>query len=510
MQSESRVHKSILNAKVSFICYFVSLAVTFFSRKVFINQLGADFLGLVGSMQSVLSFLNLVELGVGIAVAFSLYAPITRGDKGEINEIISVFGFLYNVIGKIILGGGIIVSFFLPLIFPNTGFSWIVLYFGYYTLLATSLFTYFINYRLTLLYADQRQYEVTGWMQIINTIKTIIQIAVALYYKSFILYFAIGLVFGVVYSWILNKRIDKVYPWLKSDIKQGRVLLKKYPVIVTKVKQIFIHRIASFVQFQLTPFLVYAFVNLTTVTLYTNYTTITVLLVGLLQSTLDSANAGVGGLISEKDNQRTYALYVELLSMRMLVAMVFASTFFYSASPFISVWLGSQFPLDDTVVFLISLNLFMSVARGTTDCFIGGHGMYQDVWAPIVEACLFLASSCGFGYFWGLKGILIGPVFSLSVIVFLWKPYFLFSRGFKMSVLKYWYRFVKYLIVLTAVAVLTYWGCKNYVPIAIYSGWIGWVYNTAVYFVIAGVASALLLFAVEPCFRRFVYRIVKR
>ena len=226
MQSESRVHKSILNAKVSFICYFVSLAVTFFSRKVFINQLGADFLGLVGSMQSVLSFLNLVELGVGIAVAFSLYAPITRGDKGEINEIISVFGFLYNVIGKIILGGGIIVSFFLPLIFPNTGFSWIVLYFGYYTLLATSLFTYFINYRLTLLYADQRQYEVTGWMQIINTIKTIIQIAVALYYKSFILYFAIGLVFGVVYSWILNKRIDKVYPWLKSDIKQGRVLLK--------------------------------------------------------------------------------------------------------------------------------------------------------------------------------------------------------------------------------------------------------------------------------------------
>ena len=152
----------------------------------------------------------------------------------------------------------------------------------------------------------------------------------------------------------------------------------------------------------------------------------------------------------------------------------------------------------------------MSVARGTTDCFIGGHGMYQDVWAPIVEACLFLASSCGFGYFWGLKGILIGPVFSLSVIVFLWKPYFLFSRGFKMSVLKYWYRFVKYLIVLTAVAVLTSWGCKNYVPIAIYSGWIGWVYNTAVYFVIAGVASALLLFAVEPCFRRFIYRIVKR
>ena len=29
MQSESRVHKSILNAKVSFICYFVSLAAMF-------------------------------------------------------------------------------------------------------------------------------------------------------------------------------------------------------------------------------------------------------------------------------------------------------------------------------------------------------------------------------------------------------------------------------------------------------------------------------------------------
>ena len=41
--AESRVQKTILNAKVNLIFYFINLAVTFFSRKVFLDSLGADF-----------------------------------------------------------------------------------------------------------------------------------------------------------------------------------------------------------------------------------------------------------------------------------------------------------------------------------------------------------------------------------------------------------------------------------------------------------------------------------
>ena len=39
---------------------------------------------------------------------------------------------------------------------------------------------------------------------------------------------------------------------------------------------------------------------------------------------------------------------------------------------------------------------------------------------------------------WGIIGILLGKIVSLLAIVVLWKPYYLFSAGFKEPVSKYW------------------------------------------------------------------------
>ena len=35
MHKESRVYKSLLNARISLIFYFISIAISFFSRKIF-------------------------------------------------------------------------------------------------------------------------------------------------------------------------------------------------------------------------------------------------------------------------------------------------------------------------------------------------------------------------------------------------------------------------------------------------------------------------------------------
>ena len=62
-------------------------------------------------------------------------------------------------------------------------------------------------------------------------------------------------------------------------------------------KQLFVHRINSFVQFQTTPFLTYTFVSLRLVAYYGNYTIIVDKLVLLINTVLDSTSAGVGNLI---------------------------------------------------------------------------------------------------------------------------------------------------------------------------------------------------------------------
>ena len=159
---ESRVKKSLLNARVNLIFYVLILIISFFSRKVFLNCLGADFVGLTGTLMNLLNFLNLAELGISTAIGYVLYKPIFEHDEARINEIISVLGYMYRWIGRIIIAAGLLLSCFLPLIFPSTGFSYGIIYFAYYSFLASSLIGYFANYRQTLLGAR----GITWWPSI--------------------------------------------------------------------------------------------------------------------------------------------------------------------------------------------------------------------------------------------------------------------------------------------------------------------------------------------------------
>ena len=204
MERESRVNKSLLNARMNLICYFVSLVVAFFTRKILLDYLGTEFIGFTGTLGSLLGFLSLAELGVGIAIGYVLYQPIFDDDKRKINEIISVLGYLYRKIGFFILGMGIVLSCFLPLIFRSTELSMTIVFLGFYSYLFSSLFSYFFNYRMSLLSADQRNYLVTGVFQIVNTSKVVIQMILAYYTKSFYLFLIIEFLGGLINSIILK------------------------------------------------------------------------------------------------------------------------------------------------------------------------------------------------------------------------------------------------------------------------------------------------------------------
>ena len=161
MPGESRTKKALLNAQVSMFCYFVGLVTTFFTRKIFIDYLGTEFIGLTGTLQSLLGFLNIAELGVGVAISYVLYEPLHQNNQDKIKEIIAVLKFLYQIIGAFILVGGIVLSAFIPMIFKDTGISMGVIYFGFYAFLASSLLGYYVNYNGTLLCADQKNYILT-------------------------------------------------------------------------------------------------------------------------------------------------------------------------------------------------------------------------------------------------------------------------------------------------------------------------------------------------------------
>lgn len=462
VQQESRVKKTLLNARVNLIFYFLTLALSFFSRKIFLDCLGANFVGLTGTLQNLLGFLNLAELGIGSAIGYLLYKPLFEHDQQKINEIISVMGYLYRWIGIIILAAGIILSFFLPLIFPDsdTGFSLPLIYFAYFSFLGSSLIGYFINYRQNLLGADQRNYVVTAYFQSATIIKTLVQMVLAYYTANYYLWVVVEFAFGIIYSFILNWKINQTYPWLKAEVAQGKKLFRKYPEVMTKTRQLFVHQINTFVQFQTTPFLIYSFVSLQIVAFYGNYTIITDKISQLVNNFLGSTDAGVGNLIAENNSAKIEKVFWELVAVRYYVAGTVVFLIYMLMNPFISLWLGPQYILNDTVLGLLLFKFFIGQIRGATDQFLFGYGLFYDTWAPIAEGVIYLIVAIIGGYLWGLPGILLGGCISLLIIICGWKPYFLFRSGFKLPQKKYWLNIIKYVLI----AIFTMVGMAYYIP----------------------------------------------
>ena len=119
MALESRTAKGIKNSVVALAFYFVGLVLQFFSRKIFLDYLGAEVLGLNTAATNLLQFLNLAELGIGAAISFTLYKPLFDNDEKTINEIVSLQGWMYHRIAWIVILGSSVLMCFFPLIFAK-------------------------------------------------------------------------------------------------------------------------------------------------------------------------------------------------------------------------------------------------------------------------------------------------------------------------------------------------------------------------------------------------------
>lgn len=504
---ESRVKKSLLNARVNLVFYFLTLALSFFSRKIFLDTLGADFVGLTTTLQNLLGFLNLAELGIGSAIGYVLYKPLFEHDEGKINEIISVFGYLYRWIGFIILGAGLVLGAFLPLIFPNTMFELGVIYFAYFAFLTSSLIGYFINYRQTLLGADQKNYVVTAYFQSATIIKTLVQMASAWYTGSYYLWVAIELSFGIVYSFILNWKINQTYPWLRSEVKLGKKLFKKYPEVMKYTKQLFVHQITSFIQLQTTPFLTYTFVSLQIVAYYGNYTLIVSKLTILMNTVLGSTSAGVGNLIAEGNKGKIKKVFWELSTIRYFFAGLLFFSLYMLFDSFITLWIGRQYVLGHTVLLLTIIAIYVQVSLGCMGMFLYGYGLFADVWAAILQSVIFIVVAILGGLFVGLPGIVFASIVSMFLVIGIWKPYYLWHYGFKDSVIEYWLNWGLMNAIEVASVVCSYLVINNYFKPAAISLF-EWIKFAIVVMVIFFIVNALLMYIFNKYARNLIHRFI--
>lgn len=434
-----RASKSILNAKVNVLFYFLSLFFSFFTRKIFLDCLGDEFIGLTGTLGSILGYLNLAELGLSSCICFFLYKPLQEDDKEKTQEIMSVMGYLYRCVGLFVLGGGVLVSLAFPFIFTDNELSLLFVYFAYYSFMGSSLIQYFINYRQILLTADQKEYLISIYMQSATLLKIGLQIVLAYYLKNIYLWVLTEFMFGLFACIILNIKINKEYPWLKTDKNKGKLLLKRYPEVLTNVKQIFVHKIKDFLLGRSDELFIFIFVSLEMVARYGNYTMIIQKIAVLFNTALNSVSASIGNLVAEGDKKKLISVFWEMMSLRHFASGFLAFGILNLIEPFIIIWLGDEkYIIGREVLILLIIFFYIENTKRVVDMYNYAHGLYSDTWAAWTELILNISIILVAGHFWGIAGILTGKVVSMTCISVFWKPYFLFRQGLKMPVSIYW------------------------------------------------------------------------
>lgn len=505
----SRLTQVLKNAKVNSAFYLTGILLAFISRKVFLECLGDEYVGLTGTLTNILGYLNLAELGFGSALIFNLYKPLYNNDRNKINDLVSFYGYFNRRIGIFILLAGTLFSFFIPLIFTDADISTAVVFFAFYVILISSTLGYFLNYRQILLFADQRAYIFNAVTQSGTIVKTIVQIVVSIRTGNYYAWVAIELLFALILSVVLNRKIRHTYPWLSASVKTGKLLRQHFAPVMATTRKVFVHKVKDFLLMQNDQFIVFIFLSLKMVAFYGNYVMIISRLFTFITHLFAGTESGIGNLIAENNQERLRKVFWELTAVRYLIAGIVCYGLYNLITPFVSLWIGDEYILDNGIVALLVFNLFIMISRGTVDDFNSAYGHYDDTWAAWVELSLNIGITVLGGYFLGLYGILLGKTASLITIVIFWKPYYLYSKGLRLPYSLYWKGTLPYLLSCIAAVV-----CASYITDLIgvdpYESFVKWIAAGMCHTLLFAIAYFGLIVGFCPGGSNLLDRILKR
>lgn len=454
-----RVKNSIKNIITGILLQFIVIILGIVSRKVFFDNLGVELLGVNGVLTNIISMLSLTELGVGIAISYSLYKPLAEGNYNQIKAIMNLYSKFYKFIAIAIgLIGLIILPFLSKIIKTEYSNEYIMMIFSIF--LIDSIMSYFLSYRRNLLSADQKNYVLNRVTTIFSVSTTLIQILVMYITKNYILFILIKLVTGVIQNLVIFKITNKRYSFLKekNEYKLDTEIKNK---IILNVKSLFLANISNYCIFGTDNLLLSTFVGVTTVGIFSNYILIINSVKGLISQIFLGTTASYGNYLVSEEINKADEIFDVLYFVNFWISTFCAISLFILLNPFISIWLDSNMVLPITAVAIIVFNFYSDTMRSAIELVRSASGLYSPYpffkyWI-VIEAIVNLVVSIILAgpMKMGMFGIFLGTAISTAIATYVlpWNVYkYVFNRNSK----KYYVKHFIYLITSLILVILTY------------------------------------------------------
>ena len=158
MKQRSRTENSIINSAMSIITQILTVVLNFVVKTVFIKMLSDEYLGINGLFTNIITMLSLADLGIGIAIPYSLYKPLAEKDEHKIKILMNFYKKIYTIIGIVVLSIGLSLTPFLSYIIKDIPKNIPNLNLIYMLFVIHSASSYFFVYKKFLIDSDQKGY----------------------------------------------------------------------------------------------------------------------------------------------------------------------------------------------------------------------------------------------------------------------------------------------------------------------------------------------------------------
>ena len=434
----TRTRFTVRNALWQTISTILTFGISFISRTIFIHFLNITYVGINSLFANILGLLSLAELGIGMAMVFSLYKPVAEHDIPSIKAYMHAYKIAYRVIACIVTVLGLsLLPFISNYVKGVNEIKDLKIYYLIYLL--NSILTYFVSYKFSLLAAEQKNYISTIIQTSVTVLTSLLQILVLAIYHSFLLYLLSALIFGLLRILYTYQYFSKRYKYLND--KGTRKLSKDEMAVLRKsTTGLVLHKIGDLVVRQTDTILVSTFISIQMVGLIANYNLIINGMKAIITGAFTSITGNIGNLIVTTNKSQQHTIYKRYEFLCTWAFGFCTSSLFFLMTPFIHLWLGPDMVVKETVIFLIVLDVFIGGVQIPIFTFKTAAGIFiQDSYMPLVQSIVKLASSIVLFHFIGIAGIYLGTLIC-DIYTFIFKPIIVYKRMFDIPASSYFVR----------------------------------------------------------------------
>lgn len=434
------------------------LVLSFVSRTVFIYALGSTYLGISGLYSSVLSVLSLAELGFGTALTFAMYKPVADNDEDRIIKLLYFYRTVHRIVATIVASLGLALLPFLQYIVKGSDALSLFdlrLYFLIY--LTNSVVSYFVSYKYCYVNALQKNYITTNIDTVIAIGVTVVQILVLVLTKSFLIYLLTQTVFSIISKFGIASYLNHIFPILRKKSSLRLSKEEKKP-IYTEVKNLLVHNFARVAVHSTDNIIISSLSGLgvAAVGLVSNYNLIMTSVLGFVTLIFGSMTSGFGNIVASGDVDNYRKVFKEANFLNFWIYGFCSIAFFVLIPPFITLWIGDEYLIDQLSFLLIVLNCyFQGQCTVYNNARIAKGNFGKDKWNALCQAFVNLIISVIAAHYLGLLGVYIGTV--CSRIIILIRPIKTYPFLFEQSSKEYYKSFFLYFALVLVAGGITYY-----------------------------------------------------